>query len=217
MKERRQFLKAAVGVFAGVGVLFTPLLSIFRSLGAGEKKTILVKGTKRESLINLNPGNLDARNLDLTPLKDFRTMGTTDYQVDLDQWRLEIKGRVKNPLALTHSQVLALPSDEKRVLLICPGFFANYGQWKGILMGDLFKKVEPEKGAAHVTFTSSETPYERDEKFPLGDVLSGKVFLAYAVNGEALPQKHGFPLQEIVAEGEYGSRWIKYVSKAKIE
>ncbi len=143
-------------------------------------------------------------------------MGTTDFQLNLDQWRLEVTGRVKNPLILTHSQMLALPSVEKRVLLICPGFFANYGQWKGIRMEDLLRKVEPEKGAAHVTFTSSETPYERDEKFPLREVLSGKVFLAYQVNGETLPQKHGFPLR-VVAEGEYGSRWVKYVSKAKVE
>ncbi len=216
MKGRRQFLKVAMGVFAGAGILFTPVRSLFRSLGAEERKTILAKGTKRESLIDLNPSNLDARNLDLTPLKDFRTMGTTDYQVDLDRWRLEIKGRIKKPLTLTHSQVLELPFLERRVLLICPGFFANYGEWKGILMEDLLKKIEPEKGAAQVTFTSSETPYAREEKYSLVDVISGKVFLAYAVNGEPLPPKHGFPLR-IVAEGEYGSRWIKYVSRVKIE
>ncbi len=31
-------------------------------------------------------------------------------------------------------------------------------------------------------------------KVPLDDVLSDKVFLAYQVNGEVLPRKHGFPL-----------------------
>jgi len=38
------------------------------------------------------------------------------------------------------------------------------------------------------------------------------VFLAFEVNGEKLPQKHGFPLR-IVAEDYYGSDWVKYVYK----
>jgi DMSO/TMAO reductase YedYZ molybdopterin-dependent catalytic subunit len=46
------------------------------------------------------------------------------------------------------------------------------------------------------------------------EILAGKVFLSYGVNGESLPQKHGFPLR-VVAEGHYGSSWIKYVSEVK--
>jgi DMSO/TMAO reductase YedYZ molybdopterin-dependent catalytic subunit len=216
MKERRHFLKMGLGVMAGAGVLFTPLFSIFRLLRGEDRKTILPKGTKRESLPQRNPGNLNTRNLDITPLKDFQTMGTTKNKVDLDKWRLEVTGRVKRPLILTYSQVLGLPSIEKRVLLICPGFFANHGLWKGILIEELLRKAEREGGAINVTFTSSEGGYERMEKFSLEEVLSGKVFLAYEVNGEALPEKHGFPLR-VVAEKNYGSRWTKYVGKVKVE
>ncbi|MBW2515672.1 MAG: molybdopterin-dependent oxidoreductase, partial [Deltaproteobacteria bacterium] len=39
---------------------------------------------------------------------------------------------------------------------------------------------------------------------------SDKVFLAYEVNGEKLPVRHGFPLR-IVAEDYYGDDWVKYV------
>jgi len=49
-------------------------------------------------------------------------------------------------------------------------------------------------------------------QFPIADIRSNKVFLAYAVNGEKLPQQHGFPLR-IVAEDYYGSDWVKYVYK----
>ncbi len=215
MRERRQFLKAALGVLAGVGVFFTSLHSFLRPSWGDERKTVLPKGTKRESLAGKNPANLDTRNLDITPVKDFQTMGTTDNKVDVDKWRLEVTGRVKKPLTLTYSQVLALPSTEKQVLLICPGFFANNGVWKGILMGELFKKAEREDGANEVTFTASEGGHERAEKFSMEEVLSGKVFLAYRVNEEVLPEKHGFPLR-MVAEGHYGSRWTKYVGKVKI-
>jgi DMSO/TMAO reductase YedYZ molybdopterin-dependent catalytic subunit len=215
MQERSKFLKTALGIVAGVNVFLTPLFSLLRPVRGEERKIIIPKGTKRESLAHKNPDNLDTRNLELTPLKDFQTMGTTNYRVDLGQWRLEVAGRVKKPLSLNYSQVLGLPSIEKRVLLICPGFFANYGLWKGIQMGELLGRAEAESGLTHLTFSSPEGAYERTQGFTLNEVLAGKVFLAYAVNGETLPEKHGFPLR-VVAEGHYGSRWIKYASKMKV-
>ncbi len=216
MKERRQFLKTALATFAGAGFLFNPFISFIRPLRAGERKIILPQGTKRESLAHRNPANLDTRNLDITPLKDFQTMGTTDYKVDLEKWRLAISGRVKKPLALSYSQIQTLPSTERRVLLICPGFFANHGLWKGIRMEELLERGEAEKNLTHMTFISQEGTYERTQQFSMEEILAGKVFLAYGVNGESLPQKHGFPLR-VVAEGHYGSIWIKYVSQVKVE
>ena len=50
----------------------------------------------------------------------------------------------------------------------------------------------------------------------MADILSDKVFLAYEVNGKALPRKHGFPLR-VVAEDHYGSEWVKYVDKITVE
>ncbi len=47
------------------------------------------------------------------------------------------------------------------------------------------------------------------------DVLSEKVFLAYRVNGEQLPKKHGFPLRT-VAEGYYGYDWVKHVYRVSV-
>ena len=216
MKERRQFLKGALAAFAGVGFFFNPFFSFIRPLRVEERKIILPKGTKRESLANRNPAHLDTSNLDITPLKDFQTMGTTDYRIDAEKWRLAVSGRVKKSIALSYSQIQALPSTVSRVLLICPGFFAIHGLWKGIRVEELLERVEAEKDLTHVTFISQEGTYERTQRFSMEEVLAGKVFLAYGVNGENLPQKHGFPLR-VVAEGHYGSSWIKYVSKVKVE
>ena len=216
MKGRRQFLKVGLATFAGVGALFHPLFSSFCSLWADEGRTIIPKGTKRESLAHRNPAGLDTQNLDITPLKDFQTMGTTDYKVDVEKWRLAVSGRVKKPIALTYSQVQAMPVTEKRVLLICPGFFANHGLWGGVRVEELLKMTEAEKNLTSVTFISQEGTYERTQKFSMEEILGGKVFLAYGVNGESLPQRHGFPLR-VVAEGQYGSNWIKYVSQVKVE
>lgn len=216
MKGRRQFLKTALATLAGVGVLLDPFFSILRPLRAEERRSILPKGTKREILTHRNPANLDTRNLEITALKDFQTMGTTDYKVDPEKWRLSVSGRVKKPLALSYSQIQALPSIERKVLLICPGFFANHGLWKGIRVEDLLERAEAEKNLTHVTFICQEGPYERPQQFSIREILAEKIFLAYGVNGESLPRKHGFPLR-VVAEGHYGSSWTKYVSKIKVK
>ena len=215
MKGRRQFLKVGLATFAGVGALLHPFFSSFRSLWADEGRTILPKATKRESLAHRNPATLDTRNLDITPLRDFQTMGTTDNKIDVEKWRLAVSGRVKKPIALTYSQIQSLPVTEKPVLLICPGFFANHGLWKGFRVEELLAMAEAEKTSASVTFISQEGTYERTQEFSMKEILAGKVFLAYGVNGERLPQKHGFPLR-VVAEGHYGSDWIKYVSGVKV-
>jgi sulfoxide reductase catalytic subunit YedY len=216
MKGRRQFLKTALATLTGLGVLLGPFSSFFRSLRAGEQRIILPKGTKMESLAHRNPAELDTRNLDFTPLKEFQAMGTTDYNVIVEKWRLAVSGRVKNPLALTYSQVQALPWTEKRVLLICPGFFANHGLWRGIRVEELLEMAKAEKNLTYVTFVSQEETHGPTQKFSVEEILAGKVFLAYGVNGGSLPQKHGFPLR-VVADGRYGNRWIKYVSQVIVE
>jgi sulfoxide reductase catalytic subunit YedY len=50
----------------------------------------------------------------------------------------------------------------------------------------------------------------------MAEIENDKLFLAYAVNGVPLPQKHGYPLR-LVAEDHYGSRWAKYVEKIEIQ
>jgi sulfoxide reductase catalytic subunit YedY len=216
METRRKFMKKLVGFFTLIGLLLNPFFVGIRSGMTKAKKIILPKGTKRESLIGKNPSDLDARNLEITPLEDFGTMGLSSHEVDLGAWRLEMSGHLKNPLRLTYRDVTSLPSIERKVLQICPGFFANHGRWKGISIGELLKKGEVEDGVTHVTLKGPRGSNENLQRFPIEDILSNKVFLAYQVNGQILPQKHGFPLRT-VAEGYYGYDWIKYVDQITVE
>ena len=80
------------------------------------------------SLIMKDPATLDTRNLEPTFLDLFGTMGKIDYEVDIDDWTLEIKGCTKTRLFLTYREILDLPIIEKDVLLICRGYFPNYGR-----------------------------------------------------------------------------------------
>ena len=216
MNTRRRFLKTTLGFLSGAGLLFSPLYSMVRRAVAETKRKILPKGMSRESLIDFDPDSIDPRNLEITPLKDFGTMGLTDQEVNLEKWRLRISGEVKNPISLTYEEIKALPAIERDVLQICPGVFANYGQWKGISIRELLKKANANDTVTHVTVRGPEGPYENLQRYPIVDILSNKVFLAYQVNGKILPQKHGFPLRA-VAEDYYGFDWIKYVYKVTFD
>jgi sulfoxide reductase catalytic subunit YedY len=197
-------------------LLLNPFFSLVRTVQSKTRKILLPIGTARESLKSKNPRDLDTSNLELTPLNEFRTMGLTDHVVDREKWRLEVTGNISKPLSFDYSQIVNMPSIEKRVLLICPGIFANHGKWRGICMKSLLAKVQSEQGTTYVTFYGPKGRYEKVERFPIQDVLANKVFLAYAVNGGPLPQKHGFPLR-IVAEDYYGDFWVKYVYKMKLD
>ena len=78
------------------------------------------------------------------------------------------------------------------------------------------KQAGLKKGVNFVTLSGPAGPYEKTGRFPLKDIQSAKVFLAYQVNGEPLTRKHGFPLR-LVAEGFYGYEWVKYVDKIQFD
>lgn len=175
-------------------------------------RKILEKGSSRDQLINMNPAEVDSRNLEIDPLEKFGTMGPTDIAVDPKTYRLKLTGKVSKPLSLSYDQLLKYPSVTEDVLLICPGFFANNGRWTGIKLGPLLKEAIIKKEAKYIDIKGAQ---EKIVRIPLGDLDKKKIFLAYRVNGETLPQKHGFPLR-LVYEDVYGSDWVKYVGEVVV-
>lgn len=212
MKTRRQFIKSAIAFLSGLGVLFSTIGVWLAKAYAQTKRILLPKGTDLSSLSSKNPAELDTRDLEVRPLEDFEIMGLSDHEVDLQSWRLIIDGNVADPTRLTYSQLVELPSIERKVLLICPGFFANHGSWKGVSLMTVLNLARMKADTTHIGVSGPEGRYEKAERFPIADISKDKIFLAYEVNGEKLPRKHGFPLR-IVAEDYYGDDWVKYVYK----
>jgi DMSO/TMAO reductase YedYZ molybdopterin-dependent catalytic subunit len=216
MLTRRTFMGSTLKALSLFALLLEPLLLGVNSVWAFAKKTVIQRGAIRQNFIDKNPAELDSSNMDVTPLTEFGTMGLDDYQVDLEEWRLVVDGKVEKPLNLKYSEILDLPSIEKTVLLVCPGVFVNNGTWKGISMVELLKRAQVKDDAAYVTLRGPRGNYEKVERYPLNDAGSDQLFLAYQVNGTVLPQKHGYPLR-LVAEGRYGSEWVKYVWNVKVD
>ena len=216
MNTRRQFMKVATGLFAGVGVFLNPWLNMLQSAYAKVQKTILSADTKLKDLVLKEPGTLDTRNLKPTPLNRFQTMGKVKYKVDLANWRLKVTGKVKHPFELSYKEIKALPPIEREVLLICPGFFAQHGRWKGISLARLIEKAEPESGTGLVMCLGEASRGDKVEEFSFEEINSDLVFLAYNINGEPLPEKHGFPVR-VVAEGHVGDDWVKYLHTVQVD
>ena len=208
--NRRQMFKHVCSAAGWMMVMSSPLAIFVRRSRAQTGKRLLPADTDLGSLLFENPAHLDTRNLPLTPVDKFNTMGLTDQRVDLEHWRLSVGGAVAEPRRLDYRQVTDLPAMERNVLLICPGVFAFNARWKGVSLGRLLQIAGVDPAATYVDVKGPAGPYAKVQRFPMGEALTGTAFLAYAVNGRALPARHGFPLRA-VAEGYLGADWVKFV------
>jgi DMSO/TMAO reductase YedYZ molybdopterin-dependent catalytic subunit len=173
-----------------------------------QARELLPKGFPKSKIAGLNPAEIDNRNLEIDPLEQFGSMGPTDVSVDLALYRLKVTGEVNRPLSLRYDEILARPSITEDLLLICPGYFANNGRWTGIRLRDLLEEAQPNKEAMFIDIRG----YEKEMRVPLESIYRKNIFLAYRVNGEPLPKKHGFPLRLVYADA-YGDDWIKYINE----
>ena len=215
MKTRREAIGLMVSIGAGIWAMFSFAGVCLRSAYAAVKKRVLEKGTRMSTLIGKHPAHLDTSQLQVTPMEEFDTMGQTDYSISAENWKLAVDGAVDRPTSFTYDEVLAMPVVERNVLLICPGFFAYHGRWKGVSVNGLLAAAGIRPEAKAVVFRGPKHPRERRARYDLEEIRTDQVFLAYAVNGKTLPQRHGFPLR-LVAEDHYGGKWIKYVDRISV-
>jgi DMSO/TMAO reductase YedYZ molybdopterin-dependent catalytic subunit len=204
MWSRRIFLKIGLGIFL--------LGWNFVSNVWAQAKQLLPKGFPKNQLLNMNPAEIDNRNLEIDPLGQFGTMGPTDIAIDLKTYRLKVTGKVGRPLSLSYEEILKYPSLTETVLLICPGFFSNNGRWTGMNLKSLIKEAQIKKEAQYIDIVGV---HEKHVRIPLKTLNQKKILLAYRINGETLPQKHGFPFR-LVYEDAYGSDWVKYVEEVVV-
>ncbi|MFH1058371.1 MAG: molybdopterin-dependent oxidoreductase [Pseudomonadota bacterium] len=212
MLSRRSFTKT---VITGTTALWLGLGGFLLKAWAETKRRVLPQGVSAESLANQQPQHIDASQLEVTPLDRFGTMGLTNHQVDIESWRLEVSGKVDHPLRLTYAQVTGLPRVERKELLICPGVFSYQARYQGVMLDVLLQRAGLQTGAQKVVIGGPAGGRMKQERFSLAEIEAGRVMLAWAVNGQALPVKHGYPLR-LVAPDRYGDDWVKYVTKIEV-
>ncbi len=193
------------------------ILGIVSGAGVGSvsavDRTVLTPDTPDSKIIRMHPKNVDPTQLPLDSIRELHTTGRP-IDVDINEWRLEVKGpMVRNPVSLEYEDLSNMMMIKKSVLLICPGFFADYAEWEGVPLSNILKKAEVKKNYKKITFHAMDgysSSFDREE------IENNLFFLSLKVNGETLPKEHGFPVR-LVAENFYGGKWVKWIKTIDVQ
>ena len=173
----------------------------------------------------------------LTPIEHF-FVRTHVYvpSINLNEWRLNIGGSVATPLAVTMDELKKLPSVELVSVLECagngrafyqptvPGLQWGHGavgnaRWRGVRLADVLKRAGLKPSAREILFDGADVPLgampDFQRSIPVSKALDPNTLLAFEMNGEPLPAKHGFPLR-VVAPGWAGDSWVKWVTSIRV-
>jgi DMSO/TMAO reductase YedYZ molybdopterin-dependent catalytic subunit len=194
-----------------------------------------------ELVKTLRPLNWAELNSWITPNAQFfrvahydKTTWLTDIPViDPGQWTLEIAGLVKQPMRLTLNALKARPRQEVTFTLECSGNrrkpflhgLVGNARWAGTPLAPLLKQAGVQDQGIEVVFYGSDTGEEEvrgikmtqnfARSMSLEDAMNPNNLLCYEMNGEPLPQSHGFPVR-LLAPGWYGIANIKWLKRIEV-
>jgi len=156
--------------------------------------------------------------------------------LDLSGWRLNVNGLVEKKLSLTFEDIQRMPKVELADTLECSGnsrsllkekasgnpwTIGGVGNaiWGGTWLKDVLEKAGLKDNAKQVSFEGLDEPLgSAGIKFirsiPLEKAISSTL-LAYEMNGEPLPLKHGYPLRAL-ALGWTGANCVKWIHKITV-
>jgi DMSO/TMAO reductase YedYZ molybdopterin-dependent catalytic subunit len=140
-----------------------------------------------------------------------------DPDIARDSWRLDIVGQVENPRVYSFADIAALPAIEQETTLLCISYGVGSGLcsnaiWKGVPLPTLLEQVKPKPNVTTVLFRAADGYYET---FRFAKAMEPTTLVAYEMNGEPLPQRHGFPLRLIVP-GLYGEKNPKWLTRIEL-
>ncbi len=141
----------------------------------------------------------------------------SDPTVNGNTWHLTINGQVDNPFTLTYQELLAQPMKQQYESLMCisnevGGQYMSNAQWEGIPLVDLLQRAGVKTGAAKIVFHAAD---DYTDSIHLTKALEPTTLLAVRMNGETLPQQHGFPVRMLVP-GIYGMKHCKWLTRIEV-
>lgn len=133
-------------------------------------------------------------------------------EIDLESYRLEVTGKVNQPLSLSYDDLRCMPRIEARPTLICPGFFRDIATWAGASLKYVLESAGVQEGARGIRLKSADG---YSSSIPISEALSEKNYLAYELEGEPVPILHGFPVRAVFPELD-GNKWVKWLVKIEV-
>jgi len=154
-----------------------------------------------------------------------------------EQYRLSIGGLVERELDLSLAEIRDMPSETRILTLECAGngrrLFepavpgepwalgaVSTAQWTGVPLARLLDLAGMRPQASEIVFRGADSgsiggidgPVRFERSLPADRVCETGALLAYAMNGEALPPAHGYPLRLIVP-GWYAVASVKWLTE----
>ncbi|MGH3878620.1 MAG: molybdopterin-dependent oxidoreductase [Actinophytocola sp.] len=215
-EDRRQFLRVAAGVVVGAGVA---------GLGGGLLASrVDVERSRRQvgRLRVAEPAPPLPANADFPGTSGFITSNRDFYRIDTaltvprmtaENWTLRVRGMVDRELELSYEDIRGRGLIERPITMACVsnevgGSLVSTANFIGVPLRDILEEAGVRRGADQLLSTSVDGFTAGS---PVADVLDPDrgALLALGMNGEPLPQEHGFPAR-LVVPGLYG-----YVSATK--
>lgn len=232
---RRDFIAGAAeaGAAIGLGRLLPGATAFAQNVIEGKEK-LIVRSLRPEDL-ETPVGLLNSY---LTP-KDLLYVRTHTYPARIEEkdagaWPLRIEGLVDRPMTITLDELKRLPRATVTVTLECAGngraFFdppvpgiqwekgaVGTARWTGARLSDVLKKAGVRASARYIAANGADKPLGKMPDFirnvPVAKAMHADTILAWEMNGEPIPQLHGFPLRLIVPgwEGAYAVKWVNHL------
>ncbi len=201
--SRREFIQRAAFATFLVAVGGFAARSIFR--GASDISPSRVRQIEGE----LPP--------EITPNEDFYTVSKNiiDPRVDVVGWSLQLNGEgMSNPYTLSYEELQELPWIEQYATLTCisnrvGGPLISNALWRGVQMKVLLERAGLSPDVQKVAFYGADGYVD---SFPLERAMRDNVLVTYRMNGERLPDDHGFPAR-IIVPGLYGMENVKWLTR----
>ncbi|MBN1579200.1 MAG: molybdopterin-dependent oxidoreductase [Anaerolineae bacterium] len=133
-------------------------------------------------------------------------------EIDFETYRLEVVGKVGNPLSLSYDDLRCMGRVELRCTLTCPGFFSDEATWAGVPLDHILELAEIESDIFGVKLVSADG---YSTLVSPNMLQTSEPFLAYEWEGEPVPMLHGFPVRAIFPDAQ-GSFWAKWLIKIEV-
>lgn len=145
------------------------------------------------------------------------TKNVVDPQAIKSVWRFEVTGLVEQPHTYTFDDLASMPVTMQATTLTCisngvgDGLMSN-AVWKGVPLHMLIEAAGPKPGVVEVLLHGADGYMDT---FALEKAMDPTTLAAYEMNGEALPNRHGFPVR-IIVPGLYGEKNVKWVNRIEL-
>ena len=159
--------------------------------------------------------------------KDFRANGSVDPAASdylalkangFRDYRLIVDGLVDRPLALSLEDLRRRPSRTPITKHDCVEGWTSIGKWKGARLSAILNEAGLKREAKFIVFhcfDALDQTEEGDRYYESIDVPEAyheQSILAYEMNGETLPIKHGAPIR-LRLERQLGYKMAKYIKR----